>query len=167
MRTLSLNLRAALFAQQTGEVPIHLLTITHPDLVTPIRLSSDPTTRLTTDPLVYGTVSRGNTYLYIGMKVKLPDEQDKTPPASKLIISNVDRSIIPLIRSITSPASVKTELVLASALDTVEVIWPALDITQADFNAQDISFDLTMDSMVTLPFPAGSFSPQGFPGLFV
>lgn len=166
MRTLSLNLRNALFAQQSGEVPVFLLTITHPNLADPILLSTDPTERLTTSPLVYGTTSRGDQYLDVGMNVTLPDEKDKSPPAAKLVISNVDRSIIPLIRSVTSPASVKIELVLASDPDTVEQEWPALEITAADWNAPDISFDLTMESMVTLPYPAGSFNPAAFPGLF-
>ena len=41
MRVLSLNLREALFAQESGEVVIFLLVITHPTLADPIRLSTD------------------------------------------------------------------------------------------------------------------------------
>lgn len=166
MRSLSLDFRAALFAQQSGVVPIFLLTITHPDLADPILLSSDATTRLTTDPLVYGTTSRGDDYLYIGLRVQLPDEKDKGAPQSRLVISNIDRSIIPLVRSVNSPASVKIEAVLASDLDTVEFSVPALDMSTAEFNADEISFDLTMDAKVTEPYPSGSFSPASFPGLF-
>jgi hypothetical protein len=163
---LSLNFRNALFAQESSEIAIFLLTITHPSLVSPILLSSDPTTRLTTDPLVYGTTSRSNNYLYVGMQVQLPSERDKSPPATQMTISNVDRSIIPLIRSISSPASVKIEGVLASAPDTVEFTMPVLEIATADFNAETITFDLLMDSFATEPFPSGSFSPAYFPGLF-
>src|SRR4051794_30067324 len=104
MRTLSLNLRQALFAPESGLVPVFLLTITHPDLAVPIRLSSDPTTELSSDPQVLGTTSRGNDYLFIGATVSIPDEKDKSPPGSKLVLSNIDRSIIPLVRSISSPA---------------------------------------------------------------
>jgi hypothetical protein len=60
---LSLNFCKALFAQEAGEVAIFLRTITHPSLVTPIRLSTDPTARLTTYPLTYGTVSRSTTFM--------------------------------------------------------------------------------------------------------
>jgi hypothetical protein len=46
VRVLSLNFRKALYAQESGEVPIFLLTITHPSLAAPIRLSTDPTARI-------------------------------------------------------------------------------------------------------------------------
>lgn len=166
MRVLSLNFRTALFAQESSEVPIFLLTITHPDLDDPVLLSTDPTSRITTDPLVYGTVSRGQTFLYAGVDVTLPDEQDRAPPSSKLIVSNVTRELIPLARSISSPASVTIEAVLASAPDTVEMTFPALDMTNLVYDAMTLTFDLTADALTTEPFPSGTFSPAYFPGLF-
>jgi uncharacterized protein DUF1833 len=166
MRILSLNFREALFAQEASEVPILLLTITHPALAAPIRLSTDATTRLTTDPLTYGTTSRSNTFLYAGIDVTLPDEQDKTPPASKLTIQNVTRDLIPLARSVSSPPSVKIEAVLASALDSVEMTWPVMDMSNLTADMTTLQFDLTMDSLTTEPFPAGTFNPADFPALF-
>jgi hypothetical protein len=163
---LSLNFRKALFAQEAGEVAIFLLTITHPSLVTPIWLSTDPTARLTTDPLTYGTVSRSTTFLYAGIDVSLPDEQDRTAPACKLIIANVTLDLIPLARSVSTPPSVMIEAVLASALDTVEMFWPALNMTNLTYDASALTFDLTMDALVTEPFPAGNFDPASFLGLF-
>ena len=82
-----------LFAQESGEIPIFLLTITHPDLIDPVYLSTDATTRLTTDPLTYGTISRSVTYLYAASTVTLPDERDKSPPACKLTIENITRAL--------------------------------------------------------------------------
>lgn len=166
MRTVSLNFRKALFSQESGEVVIFLLTISHPFLAAPIRLSSDPTTRLTTDPLVYGTMSRSQTYLYADCAVSMPDEQDRTAPACKLIIPNVTRDIIPLARSVSTPPSVKIELVLASAPDTVEVSWPAMDMTNLSYDAIALTFDLTVDALTTEPYPAGNFDPASFPSLF-
>lgn len=167
MRVLSLNFRQALFAQQSGEVALLLLTITHPSLATPIRLTTDPTVRLTTDPLLYGTTSRGHDYLFVGMEVALPEEQDKSPPSSKLVISNVDRSIIPLIRSINSPAQVQMEGLLVSDLSTVEFTVPALDIVNVTYDAGQITADLMMDVFASEPYPAGNFDPASFPGIFV
>jgi Domain of unknown function (DUF1833) len=166
VRVLSLNFRKALFSQESGEVVIFLLTITHPSLATPILLSTDPTARITTDPLVYGTVSRGNTFLYAGIDVSLPDELDRTAPASKLIVSNVTRDIIPLARSVQTPPSILFESVLLSAPDTVELSFPALNMTNLVCDASQLTFDLTMDALATEPFPAGSFDPASFPGLF-
>lgn len=166
MRVLSLNFRQALFAQESGEVPIFLLTITHASLAAPIYLTTDPTERYSTDPLGYRTVSRSINFLYAGVDVTIPDEQDKSPPASKLTIANVARDLIPLARSVSSPPQVKIEAVLASDLNTVEMTWPALDMSNLQYDANQLVFDLTMDSLVTEPYPAGTFSPAYFAGLF-
>jgi hypothetical protein len=166
MRVLSLNFRQALFAQESGEVPIFLLTITHPSLASPIYLSTDPTERYQDTPPAYRTVSRAINFLYAGVDVTIPDEQDKSPPASKLTIANVTRDLIPLARSVSTPPSVKIEAVLASDPDTVEMNWPAMDMSNLQYDANQLVFDLTMDALVTEPYPSGSFNPASFPGLF-
>lgn len=164
-RLLSLNFRKALFSQETAEVPIFLLTITHESLAEPIRLSTDPTTRLSDLP-TYGTVSRGETYQFAGVDVTIPDEQDQQAPRSKLAIANVTRDLVPLARSVNTPPRVKIEAVLASDLDAVEITWPALDMSHLQYDASFLVFDLTMDALVTEPYPALTFSPASFPGLF-
>lgn len=166
MRTLSLNFRKSLFSQESGEYPIFLLTIEHESLTSPIRLSSDATTRLTEDPLRYGTLSRGETFLFVGMEITLPDEQDKAPPSAKMTIMNASRELIPLARSITTPASVTIEAVLASALDAVELEIPAMDMVGLQYDADQLSFALQIDALATEPYPAGTFDPASFPGLF-
>lgn len=147
-------------------MPIFLCTITHPSLSAPIYLSTDATQRITTDPLVYGTISRGITFLYAGIDVTLPDDQDKSPPSSKLLIANVTRDLIPLARSVSTPPTIKIEAVLQSALNNVEMVWPALDMSNLSYNAVQLTFDLTMDALVTESFPRGAFSPAYFPGMF-
>lgn len=166
MRVLSLNFRQALFSQESGEVPIFLLTVTHPALTDPILLSTDPTARLSTDPLVYGTVSRGQDFLYAGVDITLPDEQDRTPPASKLTVENVTRDLIPLARSVSTPPKVLIEAVLASDPDTVETTFAEFDMTSLIADAAVLTFDLTIDALATEPYPSGTFSPAAFPGLF-
>lgn len=156
----------ALFAQESGEIPAFLLTITHPTLAAPILLSTDQTIRLTEDPLTYGTISRGNTYLWAGVGLQLPDEQDGTAPAAKLVIENVTRDLIPLVRSIQTPAQIKIEAVLISAPDTVEITMPSFDMTNLQYDMATLQFDLTMDALTTEPFPAGTFGPANFPDLF-
>lgn len=166
MRILSLNFRKALFSQESGEVPIFLLTITHPSLTSPIYLSTDPTTRYSDDPPMYRTVSRTINFLYAGIDVTIPDEQDKTPPASKLTIQNVTRDLIPLARSVSTPPLVKIEAVLASAPDSVEMTIGALQMSNLTYDANQLVFDLTLDALTSEPFPSGTFSPAYFAGLF-
>jgi len=166
MSSLSLTFRAAAHAEQTGEVLVFLATVTHESLETPIYLSSDPTARLSTDPLRYGTVSRGNTYDYLPMSLVLPEDSLDTEPTMQLQIDNVMRTLTPLLRSISTPAIVTVELVLASTPDTVEAIWPEFELTKSTPAADVVAVDLTTDSDQDEPYPAGLFTPAGFPGLF-
>jgi len=164
--SLSLTFRAAAYAERTGEVPVVLVTVTHESLDAPLYFSSDPTSRITTDPLVYGTVSRGNTYTYLPMSLVLPEDSLDTEPAMQLQLDNVMRTLTPLLRSISTPALVTVELVLASTPDVVEATWPQFEISKSTPVADTVSIDLTTDSDATEPYPAGSFTPAGFPGLF-
>ncbi len=154
-----------MFSQESKEVLIFLLTITHPTLITPIRITTDPTTRISDEPLKYGTTSRSNLFEYAGVDITLPDEQDKQAPASKLSIANVTLELVPLARSVSTAPSIMIEGVLASALDSVEMTWPALDMSRLTYDASFLIFDLTMDALVTEPYPYGTFSPASFPGL--
>jgi Domain of unknown function (DUF1833) len=166
MSALSLTFRTAAHAEQTGEILVLLVTLTHEDLDDPIRLSSDPTTRLSVDPLRYGTVSRGDTYDFLPMSLVLPEESEDTIPAMQVVVDNVSRALIPLLRSISTPAIVTVELVLASAPDNVEATWPEFELSSSSPSAQQVSIDLTTESDANEPYPSGLFTPAGFPGLF-
>lgn len=165
-RTISSGFRQALWAQETGEVVACLLTITHAELDAPIYISTDPTTRLTEDPVTYGTVSRGKNYSYLPVSVVLPEDATDSAPNARLELDNTDRDLINLVRAITSPANVQLELILVSNPDIVEIDFPALKIGAAQYDAQTVSFDLTIDALFTEPFPGNDFLPSGFPGLF-
>lgn len=165
-RTTSARLSQVLFAEQTGEVVAALVTIAHPQLGTTLRFSSDATVRLTTDPLVYGTVSRGNTFTFCPFQVQLPDDDGEKAPEIKLVLSNIGREVIQMARSTSTPASVTVEIVLASHPDDVEVTFPAFDLTSADYDVQSISLGLTIDALAAETFPCDTFTPSGFPGLF-
>lgn len=166
MRTITQTLREALHSEETGEVIVMLLFITHPELPGPIRLSSHPSTRISEQPLQYVTNSRGLAYDFAPMTVLLPDEVTGTPPQSRLIIENVDGEMINILRSTSRPAKVKMELVKNSDPDLVEITVPVLDLRSVEYDAASISITLTIDALVTEPFPSGSFTPGYFPGLF-
>jgi hypothetical protein len=168
----SLNFRQAAYAPETGRVIIALITIDHPELATPIRISTDPTARLTgegyTDDtdVVYGTVSRSNTFVFLPVKIGLPNDTDEGPGEMTLEIDNIHRQYTATIRTITTPPTVQVELVLDNALDTVEAQWPEFLLTDIKYNATVITGTLKLETLEREPFPAGSFSPAYFGGLF-
>lgn len=167
MRSISLVARAAFNAEQTGEIPVFLLTVTHALLTGPRRFSTDPTTRIQVDPeLIYGTVSRGETYNFLPIGVMLPGDNDEEAPAFRLTMDNIMRDLVPLLRTMTTPAKVTIEMVLATAPDLVEIQWPDFDLVNADYNQESVVVDLVVDSLTTDPYPAGRFTPSGFGGLF-
>jgi hypothetical protein len=165
-RTVSSNFISAANAQETGEVIICLLTITHEEIAEPIYLSSDATERLSADPLIYGTTSRGNQHLYLPFEFTLPDDKSDSPPRVLLTMDNTDRSLIELLRSISTPADVLVEIVLASDLNQVELEMPSLQLGDVTIGEGSISASLVADTLINEPYPAGLFTPGSFPGLF-
>ncbi len=153
-------------AQETDEVVICLLTIEHEEIDLPIYLSSDATVRLSENPLIYGTVSRGNEHLFLPFDFTLPDDKSDTPPRVQLTLDNVDQSLVGILRSFSTPASVLVELVLLSDLDHVELELPALQLGDVVITDVAISATLVTDGLINEPYPAGLFTPGTFPGLF-
>lgn len=165
-RNLSPGFIAGLYSQESDEVVICLLTVTHADIGDPIYLSSDPTTRLSDDPLIYGTESRGQQYIYLPFEFTFPDDRSDSPPRVQLTMDNIDRSLVTILRSFSTPASVMMEIVLASDLDAVEITMPALQMSDVTIDDHTISATLVADALVNEPHPAGQFTPGSFPGMF-
>jgi hypothetical protein len=94
----SITARAAFQAAQMDDVAVMLAIISHPTLSAPIFLSSDPTERLSLDPLVYGTRHQGSDYPFVLMSAVLPDDQDKSPPKTTLKFENVSSDMVAAIR---------------------------------------------------------------------
>lgn len=166
-RMLSLNARRAMTAERTGEVPVVLVTIEHPELPEPIRLSSDPTERLSSEPLIYGTRSRGAEYLFVAMSAPLPSETESAPPNAQIVCDNVDRRIVEMVRSVVSPPPTMTlEICLASDPDTVEEAYEDMVALVADYDVGQVTINLGVESFVSEPYPSVTFNPTRFPGLF-
>lgn len=165
-RTLSGNFVSAAMAQDTDEVLICLLTVAHPELATPIYLSSDPTTRISDDPLIYATVSRTHEHLFLPFEWTFPDDRSDAPPTVKLTIDNIERTLVGILRSFSTPPTILIEVVLASSPDVVEIAVPGLILSDVTIDEHAVSATLVADSLINEPHPAGQFTPGGFPGLF-
>lgn len=155
-RSLSPTARRAVFAQQTGEVFLLLLTIEHASLAAPIRVVND---------LVNHT-SNGDVFTAFPFQLQLPDEHEDKPPRMRLSIDNVDRTIVESLRRLTSPPTVQLDVCLASQPDVIEESFPGFLLQSVSYDHLVVEGDLTLDDIVTEPFPEGSYTPQHFAGLF-
>lgn len=155
-RTLSAQAKAAIFAQETGEAVILLLTIEHADLAEPIRVSSD----------AVDTVSDSITYQAFPFQITFPRDSDDAPPQVRLTIDNVDRRIVQAVRELMTPPTVNLQLVLASQPDVVEVVPGEFTLASVTFDALAVEGVLKFDDILNEPFPKDVVTPATFPGLF-
>lgn len=148
---------------------ICLLTIYGSDEVTPIlRLCDNFVSRIseTADEVLYGVVSRSNTFTFLPLRITPPSEDKDSPPRCSIALGDVTRHITPVIRSLTAPPKVKLEWVLSKTPDVVEVSFDDLYITNFQYNAQQVIAELSVIELSREPMPAHSFTPVYFPGLF-
>ena len=152
----SLTFHQAVNAPETGEAFLILLTLDHDTLDEPLRFTSDGV----------DTESRGNTYIAFPFQISLPPSSKDQPPKMQLTIDNVDRQIVQTIREIQSAPSITVEVVLASTPDTVEVTLPDFILLNASYDRLTVQGDLVLELLEREPFPADTYNPANFPGLF-
>ena len=155
-RDTSLTFREAVFSQETGEAFIVLVTIDHDDIVESIRVCSNAT----------DIVSRGDTFLACPFEFTLPDDSDERISAGSITIDNVSSLIAKGIRLLTTPPTVKLEVVLASSPDSVEASFENFELIDVQYDANTIKGNLSIQSFMTEPYPGGIQGPANFPGLF-
>lgn len=159
--TISARARAALYARETDEVLLSLITITHADLPMPLRFVNN-----TVD-----IASRGNTFTAYPFQVALPDEDPDHPPSIEITIDAIrtddpDLDPVSIVRSLTSRPTFTFEVVLAATPDTVEISAGDIDLVSVDYDALVLTGRLEYANTLSLPFSSHSFSPSLFPGLF-
>ncbi len=164
MAVIPLTVRREIYAQHSQEIEVALVTVTHPSLDEPVRISSDPTFRLGVEPLRYGTPSRGNDYDFVLMLAIVPDDRKATPPRVALMFENVGFDVVAVAQSFVSPATASIELVLASAPDTVIQAFRGFRIVRCSFDDVTATFDLSREPFLSEPFGARQ-TKNFFPGL--
>lgn len=155
-RNLSSATLQALYAAETGEAFLVLLTLDHPDLAQPIRVTSD----------AVDTVSNGETYIAFPFELRLPEDDDGLSPRARLRIDNIDRQIVEAVRSISGAATVDISIVRAADPDTVEASFPDFRLENVSYDALVVEGVLTLEDFAAEPYPAHVFSPAEFPGVF-
>jgi len=154
--TISPQARQSLFHSETSDRFIVLITISHPSISTPIRVCSNS----------QDIISRGQAYYAYPFQLQLPDSTSDQPPKAQLQIDNVTPEIINALRTITTSPTITFEIVRAENLNVVEVSMPNFILNSIQYDALIITGDISVEQYITEPYPAGSYTPGRFPGLF-
>ena len=159
------NFRQVGYAQETEVAVITLLTMIVGE--TTIRICDTPIEKFTDlGENIYGLISNGNQYLFLPFSITLPQDDKTGVVSAKLEIDNVNREIVQYARSTSDPINVGIQVVLSNALNTPELEFNDFKLTNVKYNGFTISGNLSVDYLGLEPFPAGRFTPSGFPGLF-
>jgi hypothetical protein len=169
--SMSANALKALFDIESNDTLITLVTFKQNidiGISSNIYLTDTAVQRIseTADDVVYGVVSNSINYTYLPLEITLPNDDATSSPKCQLVIHDVTRYLIPSIRSLTGPPEITLQLVLSSSPNTIEISYSGFKLTNVVYNANTISGDLTIPSLEIEPFPAHSFTPAYFPGLF-
>jgi hypothetical protein len=160
----------AIFSPEADSDLLFLLTIYDPANPSTVvaRLADGFTQRLseTSDEIIYGVMSRTQEFMFLPMEISLPTEDEAQAPRCSLILRDVTKYVIPIIRTITGPPKVKMELVLSKTPDTVEASFSGFYISSFTYNADSVTADLSMIDYEREPFPMHAFTPAYFPGMF-
>lgn len=170
LTTMSAEAIRAVFSPEADSDLFFLITFYDPNNPNTVvaRLCDGFTQRIseTADDVVYGVVSRGNNYIFLPMEITLPTEEEAQAPTCSITLHDVTRYIMPIIRSLNGPPSIKLELVLSKTPDVVEASFSEFYMTGITYNADSVSAQLSMINYDREPFPMHSFTPLLFPGMF-
>jgi len=170
LTTMSPDAIRAIFSPEADSDLLFLLTIYDPVNPSTVvaRLADGYTKRIseTADEVVYGVTSNSQDFVFLPMEISLPTEEEAQAPRCSIILRDVTRYVIPIIRTIVGPPTVKMELVLSKTPDTVEASFSGFYISNFSYNADSVTADLSMIDYEREPFPMHSFTPAYFPGMF-
>lgn len=144
------------YRSETGEAWLTLLTIEHPTLAEPIRVTTN----------YENVTSRGNVFLSLPFTITWPKQRGVDAYTATLRIDNVDRSLVRTLRSIEEPPSVTMEVVTASTPDTLEMRYTGFFLSNGQYNRTTVQGNLEIRSFASEPFPSITYTPGRFPGLF-
>ena len=144
----------AIYQSTSQDAFLFLLTITTP--TDTIRVVND----------WQNLTSRGDTYLSFPFSLSLPMDTGDTQNEIRLVIDNVDQTMVEAIRGLPEPPQVKVEMVISSTPDTVEKTIDFLRLTSVEYDALSITGKLRPDNILARKFPQSTYDSLQFPNLY-
>ena len=153
---LSSEAKAAALAPETGEVFLTLAEISHSDMEESLYFVDN----------TENIVSNGAVYIACAFKYTPPSFSTEENRPAKIVIDNVDRSIMAVLRPLTTPFTMTFSTVLASRPDVREDGPVSFILRNVTSNVHQISGDLYDLYLTDRKIPVDTYNPFDFPGLF-
>ena len=150
------SIRRELFKQESGEVVLTLLTLSHPSFGEPIRLVNNSS----------DVVSRGNVYVAFPFTITLPTDDGETFREASIVLDNTSLELIGHLRSVTEEIPAKLEIIMASLPDQVQMDFSELVLNSIQYNLKKISGSLVMDNFLNSEAASEKYTPSLYPGLY-
>lgn len=156
--TMSLTAIQAILAQQTDEVLLNCLVLSHPDLTDDIRVVASK----------QNLTHAGQEYIALGFLVRLPNDSEEGAAQFYFELDNTDRRIVEAARSLggAEPATVTFFAVLASDPESVEVGPYEATLREISYDFAKVTGACNFEDHLNQAYPGWSFTPNNFPGLF-
>lgn len=151
---LSAELQAEIFAQESGDPFLTLVTLTHVDFTIYLVNNSKDIT------------SRGNVYTALPMKIRLPMDDGETARDFQVDFDNASRILITNLRSVTGNIGVKFEMILASMPNVVQMSYEDLVLSSITYTGTKVSAKIVFDSFLGVEMTSERYQPTNYPGLF-
>ncbi|SNS00438.1 protein of unknown function [Humidesulfovibrio mexicanus] len=148
----------AVLAQHTDEVFLNCLRISHPNLTDDIRLVCSKR----------NLTHAGKEYIAYAFTVRLPNDSEEGVAQFAVELDNTDRRIVEAARSMAGgqPATAVFFAVLASDPESVEVGPYEATMREISYDFQKVTAACNFEDHLNQAYPAHSFTPNRFPGLF-
>lgn len=155
-RDLSVNLLNQLFAQNSDDPFLLLLTLEHVSFSSTIRIVNNNE----------NITSNGDVFTAFPLKVTLPVEDGETERSLQMVVDNVSLALIGELRSVTDPVDVKVQMVLASNPDVIEIEYGEMKLGNITYDSQRIQGSLYLDDFLNTDMNSEKYTPTKYPGVF-
>ena len=141
----------------SGEEPLYLLEITHPQLTQPVRVVRD-----TAD-----LVSNGATFVAFSFDIQLPDDTPTQMPTCPIRMDNVGRELTQWLDASSGGigSQVRVMMVMRDEPDVLEFD-VTLDLMNVKQTAAYITGELGYENTLGMPALIASYRPDNTPSIF-
>jgi len=148
----------AMLAQQTGEVFLVLLDVSHSGFASTYHFVNNPVS----------ITSNSTTYQPFPFTLTLPEDSAERAPRATITFGNVTREIMAEVRSVSGNERIQVDfhIIVASSPNDYVATFTNYELHNIVYDAMALSGELILGDFLAEPFPPDRFTPNLFPALF-